>query len=145
MCILGRIVHGLLVLGALILEVRHDVVVFKVIEVQVLQVLSEFLVFLLEFVEEFLSVRSGLSGSPGSNMLLDLLPLLAEVLEGLQESEMLILGPPAHLKLTIILLLVLASHIRRGPRDLNTLSSLYHILRLKLEHFILLKYLGIKT
>jgi len=120
-------------------------VVFKVIEIQVLKVFGKFLIFLLKFVKEFLCMRSGLGRSPCSDMFLDLFPLLAEVLESLQESEMLILGPPTHLELTVVLLLVFASLcISRVSRDLKTLCSL-QILSLKIEHFILLKYLSIET
>lgn len=87
LCNLGYIVHGLLLLWALILKVRHDVVVFEVIEIQVLKVFGKFLIFLLKFVKEFLCMRSGLGRSPCSDMFLDLFPLLAEVLESLHESS----------------------------------------------------------
>lgn len=89
-----------------------------------MKVFSKFLIFLLEFIKEFLCMRSGLGRSPCSNMFLDLFPLLAEVLEGLQESEMLILGPPAHFELAVVLFLVFTSHISRVSRDLKTLCSL---------------------
>ena len=50
-----------------------------------------------EFVKEFLGVRPGLGGGSSTNMLLNLLPLLAMNFEGLEKSKMLVLGPSASL------------------------------------------------
>jgi hypothetical protein len=67
--------------------------VFQVVEVKSLQKIWETLLPFLELIEEFLSVRPGLSGCSCADMFLDFLPLLAMNFEGLKKPKMLVLGP----------------------------------------------------
>ena len=51
------------------------------------------MLFFIEFDKEFLGVTAGLGARSGTDVLLDLLPLLAVQLEGLEEAEVLLAGP----------------------------------------------------
>ena len=69
---------------------------FQVVEVHRAQEFRQGLLPFLQLVEELLGVRPGLRARPGLNMFLDLLPLLAVELQGLQKPEVLVLGPAPH-------------------------------------------------
>ena len=81
----------------LILQIRHDIVVFQIVEIKRVQEISQTLLAFFQLIEEFLSVGPRLGGGSRSHMLLDLFPLFAVEFERLQEPEMLILGPAAGL------------------------------------------------
>lgn len=66
-------------------------------EVESFQELLQGFAFLLELDEELLRVAARLRARARANMLLHMLPLLAEQLEGLQEAEVLIARPPPRL------------------------------------------------
>lgn len=83
-------------LGPFVLQVRHDAVLFQVIDIQGFQEFLQILITFFKFLKELLSVRSGLGRGPRLHVLLDLAPLFSVELESNQEAKVLILGPATH-------------------------------------------------
>lgn len=113
-----------------IFQVWHYATLFKIIEIQLIKVSAQTLFSIFKFFEEFLSMRSRLSGSSSFDVLLNFLPLFSIKFERLKKTEMFIFGPPTHFELTIWFL--------DGGRLLYALDFFYFDLA-----FILLELFGV--
>jgi hypothetical protein len=91
----------------LIIKVRHDVMLFHVVQIKSLQEDYQTLVSLFKLIEELLSMRSSLCRGPCLHMGLNVLPLLTVQLQRLQEAEVFIFCPATHLEDSVVRLLCL--------------------------------------
>ena len=88
-----------IIINVLVVLIRagFDHTLANTLQVEVGQEALEALVFAVQLNEKFLGVATRLSARASSYVLLDPLPLLAEALESLEESKVLIHGPASYL------------------------------------------------
>lgn len=113
-----------------VLQVGHNAMLFKIINIKSFKKLFEVLVTFLQLLEEFLCMTTSLSGRSSSDVLLHFPPFFTVELKRYQESEVLVLGPATHavLVLHITLLVLIALTLEVGmassvPGGITTATS----------------------
>ncbi len=92
--------------------------ILNVSKVEICQKFLESLISSLNFDKEFLGMRSGLSASTSTHVLLDSAPLLSEEFEGFKEPKMLVFRPASLLQtiaVWVVMLLTIQSIQRSRP------------------------------